>query len=114
MVYSRAPVFGPVPPNYIERAYDVYMYNGLHLNCKWDLNTRIEYYYDADGGGYAGGFGVPKTSYSEITIGVNYHPTKWVEFRPEIRYDHANNPNFGSDHTHRDQLSIAADVLFKF
>ena len=57
-----------------------------------------------------------KTNYYEITLGLNYHPTKWLEFRPEIRYDHATNPAFGGDvnNLHRNQLSIAADVLLKF
>ena len=96
MVYSRGPVFGLAPPGYIERAYDVYTYNGVHLNKCWDVTTRLEYYYDADGGGYAGGFGIPKTSYYEATIGLNYHPTKWLEIRPEVRYDGSNNPAFGT------------------
>jgi hypothetical protein len=117
MVYSRGPVFGgPPPPGYIERAYDVYTYNGVHLNKCWDLTGRLEYYYDADGQGYAGGFGIPKTSYFAATVGPNYHPTKWVEFRPEIRYDGASNPAFGSIPTllHRNQLTVSADLLIKF
>jgi Putative beta-barrel porin-2, OmpL-like. bbp2 len=117
MVYSKGPVFGgPPPPGYIERAYDVYTYNGVHLNKCWDVTTRLEYYYDADGQGYAGGFGIPKTSYYEGTVGLNYHPTKWVEFRPEIRYDGASNPAFGGDpaNLRRQQLTISADILIKF
>ncbi|HZZ81199.1 MAG TPA: outer membrane beta-barrel protein [Gemmataceae bacterium] len=116
-IYSRGPVFGgPPPPGYIERAYDILTYNGVHLNKCWDFNTRLEYYYDADGRGYAGGFGIPKTSYYETTLGFNYHPTKWMELRPEIRYDGATNPAFGSDATnlHRNQLTIAADLMIKF
>ena len=114
MVYSRAPVFGPVPPGYIQRAYDVYTYNGVRLDKCWDFTSRLEYYYDADGGGYAGGFGIPKTSYYEATVGLNYHPTKWIEFRPEVRYDGATNPAFGAQGNHRQQLTVSADVLLKF
>ncbi len=114
-VYSRGTVGGaPVPPGYIERAYDVYTYIGRHLDCHWDVNARFEYYYDNDGGGYAGGFGVPKTSYLEVTLGPDYHPTKWLQIRPEIRYDHASNPNFGPNNTQRNQLSLAFEALFKF
>ena len=76
LTYSKAPVFGTTPPGYIERAYDVYTYNGIHLNKCWDLTSRLEYYYDCDGGGYAGGFGIPKTSYYSATVGPNYHPNK--------------------------------------
>ena len=117
MCYSLAPVFGgPPPPGYIQRSYDVYTYNGIHLDKCWDLNSRLEYYYDADGQGYPGGFGIPKTSYTSITLGLNWHPTKWMELRPEIRYDHATNPAFGPDasNLHRNELTIAADLLIKF
>jgi Putative beta-barrel porin-2, OmpL-like. bbp2 len=117
MVYSLGPVFGgPPPAGYIERAYDVYTYNGVHLNKCWDVTSRLEYYYDADGRGYAGGFGIPKTSYFGATGGFNYHPTKWVEFRPELRYDGATNPAFGGNaaNLHRSQLTVSADILIKF
>ncbi len=114
--YSRGPVFGPATTGYIERAYDVYTYNGIHLNKCWDLTTRLEYYYDCDGQGYAGGFGIPKTSYYEATVGLGYHPTKWFEFRPEIRYDGANNPAFGTNagNLQRNQLTISGDIMLKF
>jgi hypothetical protein len=114
MVYSKASLFGPVPPGYQERAYDVYTYLGYHLNSCVDLNGRLEWYDDVDGGGYAGGFGVPHTNYYEGTVGIDYHPTKWLQFRPEVRYDHATNPNFGPTNSEKNQLSIAADVLIKF
>ncbi len=67
-----------------------------------------------DGGGYPGGFGTPHTNYYETTVGLNYHPTKWMEFRPEIRYDHASNPAFGRFNNREDQLSISGDLLLKF
>ena len=67
-----------------------------------------------DGLNYAGGYGVPNTNYFEMTYGVNYHPYNWIEFRPEVRYDHASNPAFGADHNVRDQLSLALNVLMKF
>ncbi len=114
MVWSRASIFGPVPPGYNERAYDVYTYIGRHLDCKWDINARIEWYRDQDGGGYPGGFGVANTDYFEVTVGPDYHPTKWLQVRPEIRYDHATNPNFGATGTQRNQLTLAIEALFKF
>jgi Putative beta-barrel porin-2, OmpL-like. bbp2 len=114
MNYSKAPIFFAPPPGYQQRAYDVYTYVGRHLSKTVDFNSRFEWYKDVDGGGYPGGFGIPHTDYYEMTFGVNYHPTKWVEFRPEIRYDHATHPAFGSSETQKNQLSIAADVLIKF
>ena len=85
----------------------------LHLprlppQLRVDINSRFEWYKDVDGGGYPGGFGIPHTDYYEMTLGLDYHPTKWVQFRPEIRYDHATNPAFGSSNDKKNQLSIAA------
>jgi Putative beta-barrel porin-2, OmpL-like. bbp2 len=114
MVYSKAPIFFPKPPGYQERAYDIYTILGYHLDPCLDFNSRLEWYDDVDGGGYPGGFGIPHTDYYEMTFGFNYHPKKWLEVRPEIRYDHATNPAFGSGENHKDQLSLAADALIKF
>jgi hypothetical protein len=114
IVYSKAPIFTVKTPGYQERAYDVYTYLGAHLTCALDLNTRFEWYDDVDGGGYPGGFGIPHTNYFETTIGFDYHPKKWLQFRPEVRYDHADNPAFGHLENQKNQLSVAADVLLKF
>jgi hypothetical protein len=114
MTYSKAPVFGVAPPGYQERAYDVYTYLGAHVTKTIDINTRFECYKDVDGGGYPGGFGVPHTDYFAVTAGPDYHPTKWMQFRPEIRYDYATHDNFGQFHDKKNQLSLAAETLFKF
>ncbi|HLJ95732.1 MAG TPA: outer membrane beta-barrel protein [Gemmataceae bacterium] len=112
--YSKAPIFFAVPHTYQERAYDVYTYLGAHLTSCVDVNSRFEWYKDTDGGGYPGGFGVPHTDYFELTLGIDYHPVKWVQLRPEIRYDHATHPNFGDQNDKKDQLSIATELLLKF
>jgi Putative beta-barrel porin-2, OmpL-like. bbp2 len=114
MVWSKCPIFGPKPPGYNEEAYDVYTYLGAHLNKCWDINSRFEWYRDVNGGGYPGGFGIPNTDYYAVTVGPDYHPVSWLQFRPEIRYDYATNPAFGSLEDKKSQLSIAADVLIKF
>jgi hypothetical protein len=114
MVYSKAPLTPQVPPGYQQRAYDVYTYLGYHLTKTVDLNSRFEWYKDVDGGFYPGGFGVPHTDYFEVTLGPDYHPTPWVQFRPEVRYDYATHDNFGQFNDKKNQLSIAAEVLFKF
>ncbi len=114
IVYSKAPLFFQPAPGYQERAYDVYTYVGVHLSEMVDVTTRVEWYKDVDGGGYAGGFGIPHTTYFETTLGLNYHPVKWLEFRPEIRYDNASHDAFGSKMDKENQLSIAAEVLVKF
>ncbi|OAI42284.1 hypothetical protein AYO40_00125 [Planctomycetaceae bacterium SCGC AG-212-D15] len=114
MVWSKGPVNAVAPPGYNERAYDAYTYLGAHLNKCIDLNSRFELYYDVDGLGYAGGFGVPQNLYKEITVGIDWHPNKWMQFRPEIRWDSANADNFGQNFDKKNQISIAADLLLKF
>lgn len=114
LLYSKAPVFGEKPVGYQQRAYDVYTYLGRHLTKTLDVNSRFEWYHDADGGKYPGGFGTPNTTYFETTLGVDYHPIKNVQLRPEIRYDHASNPAFGSNYSQQNQLSLAAEMLLKF
>jgi hypothetical protein len=115
MVWSSASIApGSKPPGYFEEAYDVYTYLGVHLNKDWDLNSRFEWYRDVSGGGYPGGFGIPNTDYYAITVGPDYHPVSWAQFRPEIRYDYATNPAFGSLQDKKNQLSIAAELLIKF
>ena len=56
------------------------------------------------------------TNYSEVTLGINWHPIKCLEFRPEIRGDFAGAPAFGvgGAHTDRSQLSGGISALFKF
>jgi hypothetical protein len=114
MNYSKAPIGFAVPHSYQQRAYDVYNYLGIHLNCTLDFNTRVEWYKDVDGGGYPGGFGIPDTNYEEVTLGFDYHPYKWIQIRPEVRGDFANHEAFGEFHNHKDQLSLAVDALIKF
>jgi hypothetical protein len=100
----------------IERFFSVYLYNSYHVNPIVDFNTRLEWYDDVDGHGYPGGSGF-KNNYYEVTAGFNYHPHHWLEIRPEIRGDFADQtPAFGAtDHPKsKDQLSLACDFLIKF
>ena len=48
-----------------------------------------------------------------MTLGPDYHPYKWIQFRPEIRYDYATHPNFGPDYDKQRQISLAAEVLLR-
>jgi hypothetical protein len=126
--YSEATVFVPG----LQRAYGLYSIFSFHLNPTLDLNTRAEWYKDVDGLSYPGGTGF-KTGYEEVTVGLNYHPTKWLQLRPEVRGDFANDarafgpvtalrgdfakdagavgpPNPG----HHSQLTAAIDLLIMF
>ncbi len=71
-------------------AYGIYTIGLLHLTEKFDFNARGEWFKDAQGTrtGFA-------ADYSEVTLGVNYHPMRWLEFRPEVRGDFASEAAFG-------------------
>jgi Putative beta-barrel porin-2, OmpL-like. bbp2 len=92
-------------------AYGVYTIGLFHLTNTLDINGRAEWFDDAKGTRT----GI-KTNYSEVTGGLNFHPVRWLEFRPEIRGDFAGAPAFGRNgaHNYRDQLTGGISFLVKF
>lgn len=91
--------------------YGVYTVGIFHLNCNWDLIGRAEWFDDVNGTRT----GI-NTTYYETTVGLNWHPTRYMEFRPEIRGDFAGAPAFGGGGVPRDysQLTLAMSALLKF
>jgi hypothetical protein len=92
--------------------YGVYVINIFHLTSAIDLLCRAEWFDDVQGTrtGVA-------ANYSEVTLGMNWHPVKWLEFRPEIRGDFAGGvPAFGvgGAHTDKSQLTGGISALLKF
>jgi hypothetical protein len=91
--------------------YGVYTIGLFHLTPQFDVNFRGEWFDDTNGTrtGIA-------TNYAEVTGGLNWHPIKFLEIRPEIRGDFAGAPAFGANgaHTHRDQLTGGISFLVKF
>ncbi len=76
------------------------------------LNTRGEWFADRHGVRT----GAPGT-FSEATLGLNYLPVPWINFRPEVRGD------FGGQRSYRasqggpatsNQVTVAFDVIIKF
>jgi hypothetical protein len=80
------------------------------------LNTRLEWYKDAANGFSAGA--PVSADYYEATVGVAIKPfpkdnvLSHLLIRPEIRYDHSDQPVFNS--SDRDQLTFNVDALFTF
>jgi hypothetical protein len=91
--------------------YGLYLINIFHALPKIDLNSRIEWFDDVKGTRT----GV-NTYYSEATLGINWHPLSFIEFRPEIRGDFAGAPAFGVNgaHVHHSQLTGGISFLVKF
>lgn len=91
--------------------YGIYTLGLFHLTKTLDFNTRADWFDDPQGTrtGFA-------TDYFETTIGVNWHPVRWLEFRPEIRGDFAGAAAFGSttNPTHYSQLTGGISALVKF
>jgi hypothetical protein len=91
-------------------------YVSYAFDPRFTLNTRFEWYKDA-----ANGFstGAPvSANYYETTVGVAIKPFpkdyvfSHLLIRPEIRYDHSDQPVFaGRDH---DEVTFNVDALFTF
>jgi hypothetical protein len=91
--------------------YGLYLINILHLNSDFDALLRAEWFDDVKGTRT----GV-NTNFAEVTLGLNWHPVKYLEVRPEIRGDFAGAPAFGVNgaHTNRSQLTGGVSFLVKF
>jgi len=91
--------------------YGVYTIGIMHLTRVLDGLVRVEWFDDVNGTrtGIA-------TSYEEVTLGINWHPIKYLELRPEIRGDFAGQPAFGNNGVPRDtsQLTGGISTLMKF
>lgn len=91
--------------------FGVYTVGIYHLNCEWDVLARGEWFRDVRGTRTG-----TDTDYSEVTLGLNWHPNAWLELRPEIRGDFAGAPAYGNNgtRTDRNQLTGAMSFLIKF
>ena len=84
----------------------------IHVNRFLDANLRAEWFYDVDGSRIG-----TSAHYFEVTPGLNIMPTRWLNFRPEIRWDGATKSVFGPEtqtSRKRDQWTFAFDMLLKF
>ncbi len=91
--------------------YGLYLINIFHMSTTFDALLRAEWFDDVKGTRT----GID-TNYSEVTLGANWHPVKWLDVRPEIRGDFAGAPAFGVNgaHTDHSQLTGVISFLIKF
>lgn len=92
--------------------YGVYTLGLFHLTESLDFNVRADWFDDPEG--TRTGF---DTDYIAATLGVNWHPVRCLELRPEIRGDFAGEPAFGgggSPGGNYSQLTGGISALFKF
>jgi hypothetical protein len=92
--------------------YGTYGMGIVHVNRLLDVNSRAEWFKDADGSRIG-----TRGNYGEITVGPNFMPTRMINFRPEVRWDVASHPVFGSEGTQNPkshQWTAAVELLLKF
>ena len=96
--------------------------NGFRVNgpgrcgAGYNSNANNTGFYNSSPGcdGYtAGNYLFQGSGYYELTAGLTYKPVKWLNLRPNIRYDYANVAAFagGTEHT---QLLFNADAVILF
>jgi len=84
----------------------------IHVHRLLDVNSRAEWFDDIDGSRIG-----TRTNYGEVTSGVNFMPRRFLNFRPEVRWDGADNPVFGPTtalHLQSHQWTYALEMLVKF
>lgn len=92
--------------------YGTYGMGIIHVNRLLDLNSRAEWFHDADGSRIG-----KRGNYGEVSFGPNVMPTRMINFRPEVRWDVASNPVFGpsgSPNPKSHQWTGAIEMMFKF
>ena len=102
------------PSNHLQTSkwYGTYGMGIIHVHRLLDVNSRAEWFVDSDGSRIG-----CRGHYGEITTGLNFMPTRMVNFRPELRWDIAGNPVFGPTSTlnpKSHQWSGAIEMLLKF
>ncbi|MGR8932020.1 MAG: porin [Gammaproteobacteria bacterium] len=101
--------------------YGINQYLSYDINDKLAAGIRGEWFRDADGTrvcGLTSGIGCVGTgNFYAVTAGVNYSPTSWLKFRPEVRYDwfDANGARQAYDGlTENDQIAVSMDMIVTF
>jgi hypothetical protein len=89
--------------------YSLYTILSHHTTQTVDSNLRLEWVRDVQGSRT----GV-RANYGEVTFGFDYHPTKFLRLRPEIRGDFADRPALGPNGNRQGLLTIGIDALLSF
>jgi len=96
--------------------------NGFRINgpgrCGAAVNAAPPYpggggtYNYACGSGYST-YPYAGSSYEEVTIGMTYKPVKWLNLRPNVRWDHSDLKVFAGGNS-QDQVMITGDAVVSF
>jgi len=102
----------PENNDHTSRWFGTYGMAIAHLDPLLDLNFRAEWFDDIDGSRIG-----TRGQYGEVTGGINLMPESFLNFRPEVRWDGADNSVFGPTtvaHLNRHQWTYAFETLVKF
>ncbi len=117
-------LFGPYAKWYGLDQYMIYT-----INPCWSAGARVEWFRDQDGTRVAGvgnaNYGWPALpgfagTFTEVTVGLNWHPNPNIVVRPEARWDaYSGTTNLQGqlpfdDGTRSSQFLFATDVIFSF
>lgn len=91
--------------------YGVYNIFILHMTTTVDSLCRLDWFDDVNGTRTGVG-----ANYAAVTLGINWHPNRFIEFRPEIRGDFADSPAFGNngENSKQEQLTGGISFLVKY
>ncbi len=93
----------------LAQATGIVNYTAYALSPKAYVVLRNDLLYDPQG--FRTGF---RDLYSEVTLGLGYHITPWMLFRPEIRYERAYNNASYDNGTKKEQYTTSADIIIRF
>lgn len=92
--------------------FGINQYLTYDINDQLSTGLRAEWFSDSDG--RISGFGA---NYYAVSAGVNYSPTTWLKFRPEVRYDWADTNGAGAAYdngSENDQVAFSMDMVVTF
>ncbi len=89
--------------------FGINQYVTYDINDEFAIGVRAEWFNDVDSARVS----TVGANYFAASIGLNYSPVPWFKFRPEIRYDWADENVFNGSVDH-DQVAIAMDMVLTF
>lgn len=86
------------------------------------LGARFEWFNDQQSSMIIGGIEPEASNFYAVTLGMNWAPTKWLNIRPEVRYDFSDyEQNFGgitykafNNGMNDSQLTFGTDIIIHF
>jgi hypothetical protein len=106
---------GPYPGSEAGNWFGINQYLTYDITDQIGIGLRAEWFNDKGGAHRVNAVGA---NYLAASFGVNYSPVPWFTFRPEVRYDWADEDVFNIDSNgvgvDNDQVTVAMDMIVTF